>query len=197
MATSGRTAAPKASDRVVELGARLTPSGLQAAFCGALRDPTVELALWMAERETFVDVEGRPVAAPGREGERRVTTIVGRDGARVAVLVHDPAIADAAVVDAVCNAAGAALENARGQLELRRRLEEVTGSRAQILETAHELTEIDRGVRRVTLTGPGPANTIAGLLRGAPRAMLCTRRGPAASSSVSTRCLRGRNGSTR
>jgi len=168
VATSGRTAVPTASDRAVEIDARLAPSGLEAALRSALGDPTLELALWIAERETFVDVEARPLAAPEGDGERGVTTIVGHDGARVAALVHDAAIADAAVLRAVCNASGAALDDARRQLELRLRLEEVTGSSAQILETAHELTELDRGVRRVTLSGPGPANTIAGLLRGAP-----------------------------
>ena len=90
MATSGRTAAPTASDRAVEIDARLAPSGLEAALRSALRDPTLELALWIAERETFVDVEARP---------------------------DDAAIADAAVLEAVCNASGAALDDARRQLE--------------------------------------------------------------------------------
>ena len=168
MASSRRTATPTASDRVVGIGARLAPRDLQAALSRALDDPTLELALWLPEREALVDVDGRPVGALGGEGDRVVTTIVGGDGACVAALAHDPAVADAGVVDAVCTAAGAALEDARRHLELRLRLEEVTGSGAQILEAAHELTEIDRGVQRVTLTGPGPASTIAGLLRGAP-----------------------------
>ena len=156
-----------ASDRVVEIGAPLDASGLQAALRSALRDPTAELVLWLPEHGTFVDDEGLPVAAPEGSVERDVTTIEGPDGAPVAALVRDPAIADEAVADAVCSVAGAAIERARRQVELRLHLDEVTGSRAQILETAHELTEIDRGVRRVTLTGPGAANTIAGLLRGA------------------------------
>ena len=166
MATSDRTAAPTRSDCAVEIAARLTPPGLQAALRSALQDPALELCLWIAEGGTFVDVEGRPVAVPASEGA--VITIVGHDGAPVAALVHDAAIAEPAVVEAVCSVSGAALDDARRQLELRLRLEEVTGSSAQILETAHELTEIDRGVRRVTLTGAGAANTIAGLLRGAP-----------------------------
>ena len=167
MATSGRTAAPTDSDRAVEIGARLDATELQAALRTALRDATAQLVLWMSSHGSFVDVEGLPVALE-RAADRDVTTLVGRDGVPVAALVHDPTTVDGAVVDAFCSAAGAALENARRQLELRVRLEEVTGSRTQILETAHELTEMDRGVRRVTLSGRGPANTIAGLLRGAP-----------------------------
>jgi PAS domain S-box-containing protein len=151
----------------VDIGARPDAAELQAALRTALRDATAQLLLYVGGDGTFVDVAGVPVALE-REAERNVTTLAGRDGVPVAALVHDAASVDGAVVDAFCSAAGAALEDARGQLELRLRLEEVTGSRTQILETAHELTELDRGVQRVTLSGPGPASTIAGLLRGAP-----------------------------
>ena len=105
-----------------------------------------------------MDPDGRPITLPAGEEGRAVTTIVDGEGARVAALVHDPALADdATVIHAVCTAAGAALASARRHLELLARLDEVTGSRAQILEAAHELTEMDHGVRRVTLTGRGPA----------------------------------------
>jgi PAS domain S-box-containing protein len=151
----------------VDVGARLGPAALQAALRSALGDATAALVLWIPGHDTFVDVEGLPAAVD--EGtEREVTTIVGGDGLPVAALVHEPAKGGAAAVAAVCSAAGAALEDARRQLELRMRLEEVAGSRTRILESAHELTEMDHGVRRVTLSGPGAANTIAGLLRGAP-----------------------------
>jgi PAS domain S-box-containing protein len=151
----------------VDIGARPDAAELQAALRTALRDGTAQLLLCVGGDGAFVDVEGLPVTFE-RDAERDLTTLVGRDGVAIAALVRDPAAADSAVVDAFCSAAGAALEDARGQLELRLRLEEVTGSRTQILETAHELTELDHGVRRVTLTGPGAANTIVGLLRGAP-----------------------------
>jgi PAS domain S-box-containing protein len=169
VATSGSTVVPTASDLVVGVDVRLAPGDLREALARALRDPALVLAFWLPDREAFVDAEGRPLALPAGDGGCAVTTILDGDGARVAALVHDAVLADdTVVVRAVCTAAGAALENARRHLELRARLDEVTGSRAQILEAAHELTERDRGVRRVTLTGRGPADTIAGLLRGAP-----------------------------
>jgi PAS domain S-box-containing protein len=165
---TGRTAAPASPGRVVDVGAWLAPSDLRAALACALRDPSLELGFWLAERDLFVDTEGRPATVAATDGDRTVTSIVDPDGAVVAALVHDSERTDADVMVAVCTAAGPALANARDHLELRMRLREMTGSGAQIVEAAHELTEMDHGVRRVGLTGAGPARTIAGLLRGAP-----------------------------
>ena len=169
MATSGRTMPTTASGLLVDVETRLPPGDLREALSRALLDPALELGFWLPDDEAFVDSDGRPMTLPVGKGSRAVTTIVDGDGARVAALVHDPALAeDATVLHAVCTAAGAALAGARRHLELLARLDEVTGSGAEILEAAHELTEMDHGVRRVTLTGRGPADTIAGLLRGAP-----------------------------
>ena len=67
--------------------------------------------------------------------ERRSTTLIDRDGAHVAALLHDPALDDEPeLLEAVTAAAGIALENARLHAELRARLEELKGSRARIVE---------------------------------------------------------------
>ena len=126
------------------------------------RDGTQVVLVSMPSAAEFLD---RLPAAVDEGSEREVTTIVGGDGLPVAALVHEPAKGDGAAVGAVCSIAGAALEDARRQLELRTRLEEVAGSRTRILESAHELTEMDHGVRRVTLSGPGAANTLRGSSR--------------------------------
>ena len=58
-----------------------------------------------------------------------------RDGLPVAALVHDASLRDEpALLDAVTAAAAIALENARLNVELRARLEELRGSRARIVE---------------------------------------------------------------
>jgi signal transduction histidine kinase len=65
------------------------------------------------------------------------TTIVERDGRRVAALVHDASLRDdPELVDAVCAAAGLALENERLQAELRAHLDELRASRVRIVEAA-------------------------------------------------------------
>ena len=72
----------------------------------------------------------RPSTCP-RTG--RATTLIERDGRRVAALVHDPALSDEPeLLEAVSAAAGFALENARLQAELRARLEELQGSRGRV-----------------------------------------------------------------
>jgi signal transduction histidine kinase len=58
-------------------------------------------------------------------------------GRRVAALVHDASLRDdPGLVEAVCAAAGLALENERLQAELRAQLDELRASRARIVEAA-------------------------------------------------------------
>ena len=158
-----------AADLVVALGTPLGTGDLRAALARALRDPSLEIVFWLPERQTFADLDGLPVQLPSGGGESATTMILDGTGGPVAVLRHDVALArESELVQAVCSAAGLALESARQQVELRARLAEVTGSRTRILESAHELRERDYGVQRVTLDAQGPADTIAGLLREAP-----------------------------
>ena len=66
-------------------------------------------------------------------------TPIDRDGERVAAIVHDPSLTDEReLLAAVTAAAGIAIENARLQVELRARLEELRGSRARIVEVAQD-----------------------------------------------------------
>jgi signal transduction histidine kinase len=74
-----------------------------------------------------------------RKQEGRATTLIERDGARVAALLHDPALDDEPeLLDAVTAAAGIALENGRLHAELRARLEELRGSRARIVDVSQK-----------------------------------------------------------
>jgi signal transduction histidine kinase len=132
-----RLARGAVAELVVELGQTRAPGKLQEALARALHDPALALAYWLPEQRRFVDREGRPVELPPDESSALATTIVERDGRRVAALVHDASLRDdPELVEAVCAAAGLALENERLQAELRAHLEELRASRARIVEAA-------------------------------------------------------------
>lgn len=113
------------------------PADLRDALARALGDSSLTLAYWLPEFESYADLEGRPVELP-KDDSRRTTTLIEREGVRVAALVHDAALDDEPeLLAAVTAAARIALENARLNVELRARVEELRGSRARILEAGH------------------------------------------------------------
>jgi signal transduction histidine kinase len=117
----------------LELRREPEPADLRDALARALRDPSLELAYWLPEFRSYVDLDGAAVELP-EDGDRAVT-LVERDGVRIAALVHDPSLRDEPeLLDAVTAAAGIAIENARLHADLRARLEELRGSRARVLE---------------------------------------------------------------
>jgi len=127
-----RLARSAVGDLMIELRADLAPADLRDALARALRDPSLTLAYWLPDFQSYVDLDGRPVEVPDRDG--RATTSIGRDGAHVAALLHDRALDDERdLLDGVTAAAGIALENARLHAELRARLEELHGSRARVI----------------------------------------------------------------
>jgi signal transduction histidine kinase len=129
-----RMARSAVGDVFVELRANPAPAELRAALARALRDPSLTLAYWMPEFETWADVDGQPFEMPNGNGSRAVTP-VDRDGQRVAALVHDASLRDdPALLESVAAAAAMALDNARLNVELKARLEELRGSRARIVE---------------------------------------------------------------
>jgi len=118
-----RLARGAVAELVVELGRTRAPGRLRDALARALHDPALALAYWLPEQRRFVDLEGQPVELPS-EGGLQLATIVEREGRRVAALVHDPSLRDdPELVEAVCAAAGLALENERLQAELRAHLD--------------------------------------------------------------------------
>ena len=81
----------------------------------------------------------RVVATPPDDDVRRRTTLIVREGERVAALVHDPILDDEPeLLDAVTAAAGIALENGRLHAEIGARLEELRGSRARVLDAGQQ-----------------------------------------------------------
>ena len=132
---NARLARSAVGDLILELRAEPAPPDLRDALARASGDPSLELVYWLPDFGVYVDLGGRPVKLPDLEG--RATTLIDRDGAHVAALIHDPALLDEPeLLDGVEAAAGIALENGRLNAELRARLEELRGSRARIVEAA-------------------------------------------------------------
>jgi signal transduction histidine kinase len=128
-AQSARSAA---ADLVVELE-RTPPGSVRDALARTLGDPSLELALWLPERDAYVDTGGRPLKLPGRSSDRAVT-VLGSSEPPVAALIHDPALLERrALLQAAGAAARLALENERLQAELRAQLDELRASRARIV----------------------------------------------------------------
>src|SRR5215218_633020 len=133
-----RLARSAVGDLVVELRADPAPADLPDAFARALRDPSLALAYWVPQFESWADLDGRPVVLPTRESGR-ATTFIDRDGVHVAALLHDRSLDDEReLLDAVSAAAGIALENGRLHAELRAGLEEVRGSRGRVIEAGQK-----------------------------------------------------------
>jgi signal transduction histidine kinase len=125
------------ADFIVEVGEERSGT-LRAELSRALGDPSLDISYWLAERQAFVDAEGRTVDLPEPAAQKAVT-MIERDGERIAALVHDPAVLeDQGLVEAVSVAAQLAASNARLQAEVRARLDELLTSRRRIVEAADE-----------------------------------------------------------
>jgi signal transduction histidine kinase len=117
---------------------RTPPGAVRGALARTLGDPSLELALWLPERGTYVDGDGRPVMLPA-PGSDRAVTVLGPAEAPVAALVHDPVLLERRAVLAAAGAAvRLALENERLQAELRVQLAELHASRARIVTAGDE-----------------------------------------------------------
>jgi signal transduction histidine kinase len=129
-----RLARSAVGDLLVDLRTDPSAGHLREALARALRDPTLTLAYWLPEFDSWADLDGRPVTLAA-VGDGRAVTMIDSNGVRVAALLHDPALeGERELLDGVTAAAAIALENARLHAELRARLEELRGSRARIVE---------------------------------------------------------------
>jgi signal transduction histidine kinase len=129
-----RLARSAVGELFLELREDPAPADLRDSLARALRDPSLTLAYWLPEFGTYADQAGQPVELPSADG-RRAMRLIDRDGVRVAALLHNPALEDEPeLLAAVTAAAGIALENARLNVELLARVDELRGSRARIVE---------------------------------------------------------------
>jgi signal transduction histidine kinase len=133
----GRSARAAVADLVVELE-HTPPGSLRDALARTLGDPSLELALWLPERGSYVDGDGRPLELPASASGRAVT-VLGPVDAPVGALVHDPVLLEQhALLTSAGAAARLALENERLQAELKLQLKELRASRARIVRAGDE-----------------------------------------------------------
>jgi len=124
---------------------------LRDALSLALRDPSIELAYWLPEKDQYVDSDGHPFELPEPDGRRAVAEIE-QDGRPVAAVVHDATLLDQpGLIQSVGAAAALALENERLHAELRAQIEEVRASRVRLI-TAEEAAR--RRLERSLHDGP-------------------------------------------
>ncbi|HEX8099905.1 MAG TPA: sensor histidine kinase [Actinomycetota bacterium] len=125
-------------DLVVELGSVRTGAELRDALARSMRDPSLELAYWLPDREIYVDTDGRAVELPP-ESSGRASAIVRTNGEPLAALVFDGSLREESeLVSAVGAAAKLTLENEQLKAEIKAQLQEVRASRTRIVGAADE-----------------------------------------------------------
>ena len=106
---------------------------LRDALATGLGDPSVELAYWLPDRGVYVDSDGQVVDLP--DDAARAVTRIDHEGRCIAAIVHDPSLNEQpGLVTAAGAAAALSLENERLDAELRARVEELSASRARIVQ---------------------------------------------------------------
>ncbi len=118
-----RTVRVAVADLVLQLAGPVTVDAVRDALRVALRDPHLEVHLWPA----------RPGRCAGPE--RLVVPVATAAGEPLAAIVADASLhRHRDLLDSAVAAAALALENARLQADLRAQLEQVSASRARIVE---------------------------------------------------------------
>jgi signal transduction histidine kinase len=127
---------------------RADPTGdLREPLARALHDPSLRLAYWLPQYDTWADPEGRAVTLRGPD-DGRTTRVIYRNDEPVVALEFDRSLEDEQeLVDAVAAAAGIALENSRLHADLRARLHELRGSRVRVIEAGQkERQQLERNL---------------------------------------------------
>lgn len=110
------------------------PGGLRRALAGALGDPGLVVAYRLEEDGRYVDASGRPLDLAARS-RGRMSTPVELGGRRVAVILHDPSLAEElALLRAAGDVVAVWLDRERLEAELRARVAELRDSRARLVE---------------------------------------------------------------
>jgi signal transduction histidine kinase len=135
----GRLARGSVADLVLELGDPVVRPAIRDLIARALRDPSVALFYPVPDSDRFVDADGREGRLSDASSPERAITRLESGGQLLAVLVHDPAIAEQPeLVRSVAAAARLAIENERLAAEVRAQLDEVQASRARIVAAGDE-----------------------------------------------------------
>jgi len=133
----GRVFAMSGVERLIgQLEAEASMRGIQQTMARAFGDPRLQLLLWRAGDQRYVDVDDDPadLAAIGPE---RSSLEVGHGGAPLAIIVHDPVLPDD-VLGAAASAVRLALDNARLQATLSASIRALEASRKRVARAADE-----------------------------------------------------------
>jgi signal transduction histidine kinase len=123
------------SELLRRMGERSGGGGLRELLSDALRDRSLQVIYWLEDKQSWVDAQGHPTQLPSADDHARAWTPVEREGRTVGAIVHDRTLGeDPELVRSVAAAAGLAIENERLQAQLRARVEELSTSRARIVE---------------------------------------------------------------
>ena len=126
----------QAFENEVREGAR-APEEIEGVLAEALRDPLANLVFWLPASATYATSAGEFVAELPADG--RACSEITREGARTAVLLHDPVLLERPAPLRDILAAGAlSVEIARLRVEVRLQLQEVQASRVRIVEAGYE-----------------------------------------------------------
>jgi PAS domain S-box-containing protein len=122
------------------LGVRESPTvtEAEAGLRRALRDPQLQLAVWLPHRKTYLDSAGDPFTVPS-DGSARVTTMISsEEGGRLAAIVHDASLLEQPeLLSGVMAATRLALDRDRLQMELRAKLIELDRERDFVREVVN------------------------------------------------------------
>ena len=121
--------------RLVELlDAGAGSRSLETTLATVLRDPTVHVAYPIEGGHGFVDDQGRPVAAPSVDAQRRrAVTPIEREGVLVALVEHDADLDPDLLSREVGAASRLAVDNERLAALLRAQVHELQASRERIV----------------------------------------------------------------
>jgi signal transduction histidine kinase len=124
------------SDVVARLGDPGRRRGVCREMADALEGTSLELAYWVDDPGEYRDADGRKVELPP-EGSDRIATPLEVGDRPVAVLIHDSSVeGERELVRAVGAAAALTIENERLAAELQAKIEELSASRARIVESS-------------------------------------------------------------
>jgi signal transduction histidine kinase len=118
-----------------ELGEAPPPGSLKAALSRSLGDDQLDVAYWASEREVYLDQNGHIVHP--RPGPTQTITPIVRGGERVAIVVHDRALAATHdLAFEIGSASRLAVDNERLRAQALAQLTDLRASRARIVETS-------------------------------------------------------------
>jgi signal transduction histidine kinase len=103
-----------------------------------LRDPSLQLAYWLPEFQSWADQDGRPRPSPQPNSQHAVRVILREGEPMAALLFHTSLEEERELLDGVAAAAGIAMENGRLRAELQARLDELKGSRVRVFEAGRK-----------------------------------------------------------